>query len=85
MQALDQTIDLERFFSNLTRAPRRLLMLDYDGTLAPFKIDPAEATPYPGVIERIEAIMEDPRSCVVIVSGRWIHDLLPLLALRHLP
>ena len=66
-------------------APRRLLLLDYEGTLAPFRVDPTEAKPYPGVIERLEAIMEDPRSCVVIVSGRWIRDLLPLLALRHLP
>jgi len=85
MQALDQTVDLEGFFRDVARAPRRLLLLDYDGTLAPFRIDPADAKPYPGVIERLEAIMEDPRCCVMIVSGRWIRDLLPLLALKNLP
>jgi trehalose-phosphatase len=85
MQALEQTIDLDRFFHELERAPQRVLILDYDGTLAPFKIDPADAAPYPGVCELIEEIMDDPRTHVVIVSGRWIRDLMPLLPLKQLP
>jgi trehalose 6-phosphate phosphatase len=85
MQALEQTVDLDRFFRDIARAPRRVLLLDYDGTLAPFKINPAEAAPYPGVVERLDAIMDDARARIVIVSGRWIRDLLPLLPLRRLP
>jgi trehalose-phosphatase len=53
--------------------------------LAPFKVDPAEAIPYPGVCDLIDAIMEDPRTCVVLVSGRWIRDLMPMLPLRQMP
>jgi trehalose-phosphatase len=61
------------------------LLLDYDGTLAPFEIDPAQALPYPGVTERLNAIMTDSRTRVAIVSGRGIGDLLPLLRLHQLP
>lgn len=85
MQALEQTVDIDEFFRNVARAPRRVLLLDYDGTLAPFKMDPADAKPYPGVTERLDAIMEQPRTSVTIVSGRWIRDLLPLLELRNAP
>jgi trehalose 6-phosphate phosphatase len=85
VQALQQTVDLDQFFRDLARAPQRVLILDYDGTLAPFKVDPAEAKPYPGVCECIDTIMNDPRTHVVIVSGRWIRDLMPLLPLRQLP
>jgi trehalose-phosphatase len=62
-----------------------LLMLDYDGTLAPFCVDRSKAFPYPGVRECLESILENPKSRLVIISGRVISDLIPLLGLDPLP
>ena len=42
------------FLVSLEKAPAALLMLDYDGTLAPFRVDPAQARPYPGIAETLE-------------------------------
>ncbi len=79
------TVVVEDFFSRLPRAVQRVLMLDYDGTLAPFRENRAEAEPYPGVRECLDALMEDTHTRVVLVTGRWTKDLLPLLQLRRLP
>ena len=78
MQALKATADLQSFLQRLANAPARLLMLDYDGTLAPFHIDPQQAVPYPGVTDAIEEISAA-GTRVVIVSGRPALELPPLL------
>ena len=44
---------LKSFFEALRGAGGGVLALDYDGTLAPFRIDPMEAVPYAGVREAI--------------------------------
>jgi trehalose-phosphatase len=63
------------FWSRAGAAPHTLLMLDYDGTLAPFRIERAEARPYPGVAERLRAIVSTPRTTLAIVSGRPLDEL----------
>jgi trehalose-phosphatase len=78
-------IDSERFFARVRSAPRGVLVLDYDGTLAPFQLHPARAVPYSGVIELLDAIMDSPRTRLVIASGRWIEEILPLLGLQRRP
>jgi trehalose-phosphatase len=78
-------LNLDHFFARLARAERRVLMLDYDGTLAPFRVDRARAIPYPGVREAVAAILASERAHLVVVSGRAIDDLLPLLRLERLP
>jgi len=77
--------DSDAFFTRVQHARTRGLMLDYDGTLAPFRLDPAQAEPYPGVTPLLDAIMEARNTRLVIVSGRWIMNLLPLLQLKRLP
>lgn len=79
------TVSPDPFFAQLARAPRAALLLDYDGTLAPFQVDPAQALPYPGVRAALDALMERTDTRVVIVSGRWTRDLLPLLGLQRVP
>ena len=79
------TVSPDPFFAQLARAPRAALLLDYDGTLAPFQVDQAQALPYPGVRAALDALMESTDTRVVIVSGRWTRDLLPLLGLRRVP
>ena len=63
----------------LRAAPRSVLILDYDGTLAPFHVDRFKATPYPGVEERLVTLSTIPQVRLVLVSGRSareLHDLL---------
>ncbi|MGE0386825.1 MAG: trehalose-phosphatase [Gammaproteobacteria bacterium] len=76
---------LDDFFAEVARAPHPVLMLDYDGTLAPFRIDPQNAMPYPGVCELLDAIGMQTGTRLAIISGRWLRDLLGLLRLRRLP
>ena len=62
------------------RAGGGLLMLDYDGTLAPFRRDPARAGPWPGVRRLLQRISVNPRTRVVVVTGRSVEDLLRVYA-----
>ncbi|HYP40796.1 MAG TPA: bifunctional alpha,alpha-trehalose-phosphate synthase (UDP-forming)/trehalose-phosphatase [Chloroflexia bacterium] len=51
-------------------AERRLIFLDYDGTLMPFANDPSTVIPTTRVRDILVALSEDPRNEVVLVSGR---------------
>ena len=62
-----------------------MLFLDYDGTLAPFRPDPYQAYPYPGVIERLNRLSRLPCR-LALVTGRAVEAILPLLrGLEPLP
>jgi trehalose 6-phosphate phosphatase len=73
------------FFERLRRTGTRALLLDYDGTLAPLRLDPREAVPYPGVRELLDAIMATGGTRVVLISGRWTRDLVDLVGLAERP
>jgi trehalose 6-phosphate phosphatase len=60
-------------------------MLDYDGTLAPFHIEPERAVPYPEVGPVLRRIVESGGTRVVVVSGRPADEVPPLLGLRERP
>ena len=85
MHVLSPGLDLLRFFEGVARASSRVLMLDYDGTLAPFQVRPERAVPYPGVVTVLDRIMAAEKTRMVIVSGRPLDALVPLLKLRHQP
>jgi trehalose 6-phosphate synthase/phosphatase len=51
-------------------ARKRLLLLDYDGTLVSLVRDPASAGPGPALLALIDRLAADPANDVVIVSGR---------------
>ena len=63
----------------LRSTPRSLLMLDYDGTLAPFHVDRFAAAAYPGVEERLAALAGLARVHLVLISGRPARELRSLL------
>lgn len=84
MQILNDALDLTAFFAGMAQRAR-VLLLDYDGTLAPFHVDPQQAAPYPGVRERLDRLMLAGHTRVVLVSGRWTRSLLPLLGLARMP
>jgi trehalose-phosphatase len=85
MQVLSSRIDMQAFYDQLATARQRVLMLDYDGTLAPFKVRPEEAVPYPGVSETLSALVEQDNTRVVIVSGRGASEVAGLLPLGRPP
>jgi trehalose 6-phosphate phosphatase len=85
MRILTPKTNLDSFFKKLKETPNRLLMLDYDGTLAPFVVDPAKASPYPE-IEPVLGSLAQLQSCrTVVISGRAVDDLLPLMGMEHPP
>lgn len=73
----------EEFWRQLQQAVERVLMLDYDGTLAPFCVRRDEAVPYPGVREVLERLAATGRTRLVIVSGRPVAQVQALLGLQH--
>jgi trehalose 6-phosphate phosphatase len=85
MKILNQNIDIDLFFKLLYKVNKNALILDYDGTLAPFHENPSKAFPYKGVTNLLDDLMDVPGLRVVIVSGRWIKSLQPLLKLRRQP
>jgi len=72
----------DRLLHDYARAKRRLILLDYDGTLVPFEKRPERAKPDPELMYVLEALCTNPANEVVVVSGRsrdvlteWLGDL----------
>ena len=57
------------------RATRRLLILDYDGTLVPFSTQPQQAAPPVRVLDLLRSLVADRRNCVALLSGRSAENL----------
>jgi trehalose-phosphatase len=72
------------FFERVSQAPARALLLDYDGTLAPFTPDRTRAFPYREIPELISQIMRH-RTRVVLISGRPATELLFLSGIHPHP
>lgn len=85
MRILTPNFDLKQFFTRVAQADRRALILDYDGTLAPFAVDRDRAYPHAGVREILKAFLTTDRTRLVLVSGRAVKDLTPLLGLDPPP
>src|SRR5690554_431273 len=85
MRVLREGFNPDRFFSHLHQADRRVLFLDYDGTLAPFRVQRNEAVPYPGVRRALALLQRGEHTRLVIVSGRACADVLLLLGLDDIP
>jgi len=73
------TAVLSKFMEQLTAASSSMLLLDYDVTLAPFHTERHLAYPYPGVVAVLEKILDAARSRVIIVTGRPVLEIGPLL------
>lgn len=52
------------------QAERKLLLLDYDGTLAPFSSRPQRAIPSQDVLDLLSQFTSEPGATVVLISGR---------------
>lgn len=84
MKVADRPDVCGAFFKRLARAPSRALLLDYDGTLAPFTTDRTRSFPYPEVTGLIAQIMRR-GTRVVLISGRPATQLLFLSGLNPHP
>lgn len=74
------------FFEELRSAEERALLLDYDGTLAPFHTERLAALPYPGIAELLTSILQGrTRTRVVFITGRPALELKSLLPLFPTP
>ena len=72
---------VEDFFAALAKAPTSILLLDYDGTLADFRVDRFKARPWAGVLKLLEQIRDQGRTRMAIVTGRRAAEIPPLLSL----
>ncbi len=60
----------ERLIKDYAESERRILFLDYDGTLSPFKERPDTAIPGAILLGILNTLAEDFRNDLVIISGR---------------
>jgi len=73
-RTLDSKLQLS-VISSYIRSSKRLLLLDYDGTLAPFHNDYDNSRVPKSLINTLTKLTDDPNNTVVIVSGRSAPDL----------
>lgn len=85
MSDSDTKPDLQRFFDEFSRAEQSALLLDYDGTLAPFQVERDEAVPYPGVSTLLTEIMNAGHTRVVVITGRPAQEVVGLLGIEPHP
>jgi trehalose 6-phosphate phosphatase len=84
MKVLDREAISSSFFERLKVAEQRILLLDYDGTIAPFNTDRTHAFPYPEVPPLLSEIMKA-GTRLVLVTGRPSRELVMLSGLYPHP
>ncbi len=77
--------EFDLFFEGLYANKSRVLLLDYDGTIAPFTARRDQAFPYPTVPELLDCIMSTCKTRVALVSGRSAREIPELLGITPHP
>lgn len=72
---------LSDFLIGVSRGRARVLILDYDGTLAPFCTELESASPYPEIGPLLQRLKGDAGTRLVIVTGRSASSAARLLDL----
>jgi trehalose-phosphatase len=67
------------FWERVRSAPERYLLLDYDGTLAPFRTNRMDALPVPGALEAVKAIRDSGTTRLAMLTGRPVRELVELV------
>ncbi len=76
---------LNVFFTRFAGIASSLLLLDFDGTLAPFRVDRFKARPWAGIRELLSLIQKQKKTRIVMISGRPASEIVPLLGLETPP
>ena len=71
------------FLRAVAAAPRSLLLLDYDGTLAGFRVDRFKARPWAGVPQLLAKIQQQGRTQIAVITGRPAAEIPTLLPLHQ--
>ena len=74
-QSPEPATDLDTALRTFAGAPQVLIALDFDGCLAPFVLDPADARPLPEAAEALRTLAALPGVHLALVSGRPLADL----------
>jgi len=72
---------LEGFFCSFVSETKPILLLDYDGTLAGFRVDRFTARPWAGVQKLITDIQREGRTHIAVVTGRPAAEIPTMLEL----
>lgn len=68
--ALIETLDISRVSEIFVPATQRLIVIDYDGVLVPYQTRPGLTIPPREVKTVVELLSNDPRTTVMLLSGR---------------
>lgn len=75
---------LPEFWQRVGAADHAILLLDYDGTLAPFHPDRMQAKPLDGILPVLEQLIQLDNTTTALVSGRPVHEIQQLTGLDSL-
>jgi trehalose-phosphatase len=78
----EESEKLDRFFGSFTSGPKPILLLDYDGTLAGFRVDRFAARPWAGVPDLIRDIQREGSTHIAVVTGRPAAEIPAMLELK---
>lgn len=79
MNALRENRLPEGFWERVAQAEHHLIVLDYDGTLAPLQARRDRARPLRGVVTVLDGLSEAAGTTVGVLSGRSVEELFQLL------
>ncbi|TAK74731.1 MAG: bifunctional alpha,alpha-trehalose-phosphate synthase (UDP-forming)/trehalose-phosphatase [Gammaproteobacteria bacterium] len=81
---------IDKIISKYNVAEKRLILLDYDGTLTPLMKQPQLAAPSVEILQILSALSKDKKNKIVIISGRdkntlekWLGHLNIILVAEH--
>jgi trehalose 6-phosphate synthase/phosphatase len=66
---------IDKIIADFNKAAKRCILLDYDGTLAPYQKLPSLATPSEELVQLLKQLTQDPLNEIVIISGRDVKTL----------
>ena len=79
-----------RLIDDFNKAQKRCILLDYDGTLAPYQKVPSLAVPSEELLQLLDKLSADPANEIIIISGRdsqtldrWLGQLPLNLVAEH--
>jgi trehalose-phosphatase len=71
----------DEFFAHFQSGGKPHLLLDYDGTLAAFRVNRFQSRPWAGVREVLHGIQQQGRTRLAIITGRPAQEIAPMLQL----
>ncbi len=73
---------LQKFFRTFKSHSTALLLLDYDGTLAGFRVDRFQARPWAGVSDLLVRIQQQDKTRIAVITGRPAEEIPKMLVLN---